>query len=458
MMVHIGVAALLNVPNHIRSSCCAHPAKKRKYFYCSQLIDNVMSGTLSLVLQSCHPCFRRPGTFSIRTDIRCIKLGASYTSAISGNLLRLLIWTGLPALSLSETATETNSPSGSEGIAVGSAVESYTLASFAFLFGISISLVSVAIIYISLLEDALLRKFDREGTTVEGQVVAEDLSLVRHMPQSFSQKGNTEYVAQVQYRFHEVNGYTSIVRKHIKALDSDFYQTSKERNERHGSNNIVQLHVELPDDELSESDLCKHFDNGSDVVFQEYPPDQQYIQLLFLPGHPHSALPKQQVARELQGKRWLPTAMLGIALVSISGFCVHMGLSNALMVGNNTELATSLMMTLTWTRLLGLTMAATLALLLVDGLLINWFCHNLITEALTDGYLEGGEMMVKMDDETLATMSSCFSEECFSTPNSPTGSSDQKDPISPYNKLPDTEITHVGDVFRSQHSIGQYSQ
>jgi hypothetical protein len=367
----------------------------------------------------------------------------------------------LPSFSLSVTATETNSPSGAEGIAaVGSAAESYTLASFAFFFGICISLVPVVIIYFSLLEDALLRKFNREGTSVEGQVVSGDLSLVRHMQQSCSQQGKTEYVAQVQYRFHEVNGYTSIVRKHIKALDSDFYQTSQEGKDRHGSNNIVQLHVELPDEELNISDLCKHFDNGSDVVFQEHPLGQQYIQLLLLPDHPHSAVPKRQVAREIQWNRWLPTALLGMGLVSLSGFCVHMGLSNALLVGNNGELATSLMMTSSWTRMQGLAMAATLALLLVDVLLIKWSCHNLFTEALAAEYLEGGEMMVKMDDETLATLSSCFSEEGFSTLNSPASSCcDPMEPISPYSsKSPDPETPQVNEVFRSIHSIGQCSQ
>ena len=445
--------------NHKRmSSYCAPRDSSRKHLNSGKWIDNVMSGTLRVVRPSRHLLVRRLTTTPIiRTAFWCCDFGASSTHAMTGNLLRLILLIRLPAFSLSETATRTSSSPGDEGVAVVSAAESYTLASFAFLFGICISLVPVVIIYFSLLEHALLRKFTREGTVVEGRVVSGDLSFARHMPQSCSQQGNTEYVAQIQYRFQEVNGYTSIVRKHIKALDSDFYQTSQEQNERYGSNNIVQLHVELPDEELNESDLCKHFDNGSDVVFQEHPSSQQYIQLLLLPDHPNSAVPQQQVARETQGKRWLPTALLGIGLVSLSGFCVHMGLSNALVVGSNDDLTTSLETNLTWTRLLGLATAATLTLLLVNVMLINWFCHNLFTAALYAEYLEGGEMMMKMDDETLATLSSCFSEDWFFTPNSPTSSCDLTDPMSPYSTLPDPKTTNVNEVC-SQHSMGQCSQ
>lgn len=323
-------------------------------------------------------------------------------------LLILLVFT--PAVTLSEVVTEemkdavSATASAASQATTSGAAESYTVSAFAFVFGICISLVAVAYTYFSILEDALLRKFKREGTTVEGRVLPGDLSFVRHVVPSNSNKGTAEYAAQVQYRFHQQktcsDGYTSIVRKQIKALDSDFYRASRERQQRRGSNNIVQLHVELSTEDLMESAFS--FEQGSDVVFQEHPLSQQYIQLLLLPEHPHSAVPKRQLLRDIQAKRWIPTAWLALVLVLLSCFCVHMGLSNIVALRAAARACEYLLV---------LALAITVGLLAVDCVLVHWFCYEVFTEALTSEYLEGGEMMVKLDDESLATVSSCLSEE-----------------------------------------------
>ena len=289
-----------------------------------------------------------------------------------------------------------------------SRMERFTVASLAFIFALCISMITVGFLYFSSLEDALLRRFQREGTTVEAKVLGE-VSFVRSLPPSArsgatgTKEGAAEYAAQVQYSTCEpAGGYTTIVRKRIKALDTDFYlpRAAPDNNDT-SPNRVVQVHVELSTEELEKRQLS--FDGASEAIFREHAP-VYHIDLLVLPEHPSSAVPKLQVARDVR-KCWWPTAMLALGLALLTCFCVHMGLSNVLYDVSPPQ----------WSggSVAGLGLAVTAGLFLIDGFVMWFFCGDMFAAALQAEYLAGGETMVKLEDETVASMStvSFLSEE-----------------------------------------------
>jgi len=310
--------------------------------------------------------------------------------------LRLTLWLLLTtALPTANSMSDESEIDATNIVIVGDATEHYTMAAIGFFFGLWISFMTVALAYFSHLEDALLQRFQREGQTVQGQVRG-DITFVRNL-----NNNTAEYAAQAQYHAH-CDGYTVTIRKQVKCPLTDFYRPPPQ--ERSGSNLTVQIHVELSNEELAASQLS--FD-GSEAVFQEHPSvEQKYIQLLFLPEYPNSALPQRQVERDMSSSytAWRPTVLLGVFLVLLTCFCIHMGLSNVLLaVGSRNNFTRSGV----W----GMGLLATTILFLVDALLVSWLCHDMFTGALQEEYLEGGEMIIKVDDETLATMSTydCYS-------------------------------------------------
>ena len=336
----------------------------------------------------------------------------------------LILMTNVPSC-FAENASEMKLME--DDVLVGESAERYTVAAFAFIFAVCLSMIAVGILYFAILEDALLRRFQSEGTPLQAKVVSDQEPVfVRNLPPANNKKddGTAEYSALVQYRITVGAGgvggdynSTIIVRKQIKARDADFYRPKQQRRQRpqqhaqaptlsadcrnqhqHHPHRVVHVHVELPTEELKEGPPLS-FDGGSDAVFHEHTDTMCIDLLVLLPEHPNSAIPKRQVARDLMGKKW-PTITLVVFLTLLTWFCANLGLSNALLFQPDDP-----NQQWSWNRVLGLSLALTAGLLVIACVVVLYFGTDQFAAALREEYLEGGETMVKLDDETLATMS-----------------------------------------------------
>lgn len=257
--------------------------------------------------------------------------------------------------------------------------ESLVLSIFCVLFCMCILFIGLAIAYFSCAEDALMRVLRQNATITEAKIL-----------QSNFLRGNQHRVF-VEYRYMEAGGYVTVVRKIVVVAESDISEIEHAHHQ-------VKIHLELEEQFRVDSSIDLSFD---DAIFDE--PPQKFIKICVLAEHPKSGVPLGQVDRILQ--RRCSTSMLVATLLILALFCLYIGLYP---------------LKLFRTSALGLGVWSVLILLgmgIVDVLGVYVLLHNTFQKSLNDEYLEGGEMLVKLEDEeTLATVSTCVS---FSERTSP---------------------------------------
>jgi hypothetical protein len=253
--------------------------------------------------------------------------------------------------------------------------ENLVLSIFCVLFCICILFIGSAIAYFSCAEDALMRDLRLNATITEAKIL--ESTLLR----------NRQHRAFVEYRYMEAGGYVTVVRKPVVVAESDISEIEHPHRQ-------IKIHVELEEKFQVDSSSRLSFD---DAIFDE--PPQKFIKICVLTEHPRSGVPLGQVDRILQ--RRCSTSMLVTALLILALFCLYIGLyplemfrTSGLGLGG-------------WSVLILLGMG------IFEILGVHILLHSTFQKSLIDEYLEGGEMLVKFEDEeTLATISTggSFSE------------------------------------------------
>jgi hypothetical protein len=305
------------------------------------------------------------------------------------------------------------------------------IAIFSFVFAAAVSLVTVAIAYFSAVEGALLRRYLDKGVRLPAKVVR--ACLVR-----LTQDG-AEYSVTTEYRYNmnddgdDVSGtykYAAVLRKQLRCLESDIYQhsplvaKSKTQPATPTRKRLVCIEVvpQAPDTPTSRAPdaTTTAVQEGStdqlnafpsfDMAFFEAPQPHHYVEVLVLPGHPHSAIVRKHVERAMQsGNRQCSTVGLLTSLSALTLLGVYVGFDNALKLAAQRELSDSSGAlhsrsdaALVW----GASIAVTLGMLGLGLLAVHCIGRNAVLEAIYQDYLHhNGAIELKTDDETLYTIS-----------------------------------------------------
>jgi hypothetical protein len=309
--------------------------------------------------------------------------------------------------------------------------EAAVIAIFSFAFAVVVSLVTVAVAYFSAIEGALLRRYLDKGVRIPAKVVR--ACMVR-----LTQDG-AEYTVTTEYRYNmnddgdDVSGtykYAAVLRKQLRCLECDIYQhspvvaKSKTQAATPTRNRLVCIEVvpQAPDTPTSRapdaataatlngaSDQLNAFPSF-DMAFFEAPQPHHYVEVLVLPGHPHSAIVCKHVERALQaGNRQCSTVGLVASLSALTLLGVYVGFDNALKwaaqsksMDSDAALHSGNEAKLVW----GASIFVTLGMLGLGLLAVHCIGRNAVLEAIYQDYLHhDGAIELKTDDETLYTVS-----------------------------------------------------
>ena len=177
-------------------------------------------------------------------------------------------------------------------------------------FAFCVSLFGSSLLYISYLDDRIMKRYADEGTLVEGEVVSTEFT--RGVDAEKSKVGNysgqKEYFVSVEYTFFLKENFPMRIRKQLRVLECDFCAPDPSRPE---SKSIPIIEVLV-----SRDSFFKNFEFEHGKV----------IQLLVLPNHHLSALPASQVHRRLSTKYRLFSVTFVVVAILISVFCLHMAI------------------------------------------------------------------------------------------------------------------------------------
>ena len=190
-------------------------------------------------------------------------------------------------------------------------------------FALCVSLFGSFLLYISFLDDRIMKLYVDEGNLVEGEVVATAFTRgvdtdVENMGKWNSEK---EYFVSIEYSILLSENYPIRIRKQLRVLESDFFHPGRnslgcDNNDQCASEaNAVATKVN-PRIEITASrdSFFKifQFENG------------RKLQLLVLPDRHLSALPACQVERRLSTRYRLFSITFVIAAISIAVFCFRL--------------------------------------------------------------------------------------------------------------------------------------
>lgn len=260
--------------------------------------------------------------------------------------------------------------------------ERFAVATFSVFVAICISLAGVLICYFFAMEDSLMRLYQAEGEVVHGRVLeAQRFPCVGAEPEP-------EYKALVDYKYLEIGGYTTMIRKEMHICNSNL-RCSNDQDEKQHSRQRVIIHIDLQDFER-ELDTQLSDEESAVAIY-----DPKELEVVVLPNYPKSGLPKYHIDRSFTFVKRRPTYALVCSIFATSFFCIFWGTSTI-----NPDYGTSPLTNISVSIIINVT------LWIIDAILIHSFFRTFLHKALAEEYLIGGDSMVKMDDETLATLSS----------------------------------------------------
>lgn len=257
-------------------------------------------------------------------------------------------------------------------------LEDYIIHTFCVIFALCLSFVGVLVAYISNMEDALMRKYKKDGEIVRANVVSADFvrvatpdkvncacSYLENIEEDDNSTDICEYAVFVDYKRVESHCHTH-VRKQVKALGRDFWKPS-------GRNNI-KIGVDYGD-----ADYNDNFESLE---------THRFLDLLVIPGYPMSGLPAAQIERCRSFSFLLPTRILVICLLSFSTFCLYVGIITAPFIGR-----------MQWSPLI-VTGIASASLFGAITLFVTISLGSVFRCSMEEQYLQGGEMVQSQGDDT----------------------------------------------------------
>lgn len=196
---------------------------------------------------------------------------------------------------------------------LGSDEEIFLFFLFSF-FAICVSLFGSFLLYVSYLDDRIMKQYADEGDLLEGEVVATEFT--RGVDRDFENTGNAyhnsqkEYFVSIEYSYFLSENYPIRIRKQLRVLEGDFSHpniTDRGNGNSTVPTNIIEIIA-------SRDSFFKsfQFDHG------------RKLELLVLGEHHLSALPARQVERRLSIRYRLFSVSFVLAAISIAVFCFRL--------------------------------------------------------------------------------------------------------------------------------------
>lgn len=259
------------------------------------------------------------------------------------------------------------------------------IAVFSLFCAIFMALLGSALGYFSAMEDRLMRRYRSEGVVVKAVVLSADLApqtVQLHLPKK--EQDMEEYVAIIDYECMDLGREASgTVRKQVKALGSDFSMLE--------CSLMPREHVQLviPDD-LSIPGVKEKPSYSTSLE----------LQVLVLPQHKNSGIPKNLVDRACSLRYRLPTVLVVLSVFAFSSACLWLSLT---FIPDWIDEDIPIIL---------YTILSTLALMVLALVATHFGLRDSIESALHDEYLRGGDALL-----------------------SPADSSDEEDGDEPYHLL-----------------------
>jgi hypothetical protein len=264
------------------------------------------------------------------------------------------------------------------------------------LLGICISFVGIIICYFFLLEGMLMRTYYYDGIPIEGRI--KNVTFFR----STGRNSESEYTAELDYRYQDIGGYSTVVHKQIKVLDSDLSNLREKEKvtQKLESGDRIVIHIDMQDFEKEFHSDCSDQSSDKNVLDMSV-----HLEVVLIPYHPNSGVPKFLVERSFEASSRFKTAAIIGFLFLTSFVSVHWGVTASQLDISASSLSNFY-----------LSLLVTLSFWLIIAVPVHCFLRKLLEKALIDEYLEGGDTLIKLDDETLATMSSRSASSCEGDP------------------------------------------
>ena len=284
------------------------------------------------------------------------------------------------------------------------------------LFAICLSILTVCVCYFAIREYYLIHQYHKNGQEVEGRIVVVNNA---HNSNDFIEQNSTTKVnpnrnynayyeiVTVDYEYIDRSGYSSTIRKRIQCTSTDIYKHSDEespcelvqvqfdrddkdrennyKNENNNNNRVVDNDMENNRDDRQQFSFTQ-------MTFESPQSHFSYVKLLLLEEYPQSGLSKNFL-RVNNVRKQIPILCFIAFLGILTEFCMYLGLQ-AIVESRSVRFQQSMFLTL--------------ALLVVGLLCSHLGFGSYVTKLLHEEYFEGGEMLIKVDDSTIGTVSTTY--------------------------------------------------
>jgi hypothetical protein len=298
--------------------------------------------------------------------------------------------------------------------------EWYMVLVFSLFFGFFITLFGAFIGYFSVLEDSLMRRYKRDGTSVFAKVVSSEFARGGGQVSLFTkQRDNPEYIAFCEYNCKMTEHYTVRIRKQFKSRQSDFSSNprpgtegmllsikvalSKSRSKQSAAQQQQQPYYATNYDGTINDNNTTNFCGDEDPWQLDLNPigegtNRHDLELLFLPDKERSAYPRKQVERACSLRYRLSTIGLVTFGLALAAFCTRLAANDVLALEHGAH------------RIIGwYAIAVFLMLIFLEVPLIHYCCHTIFVDALREEYLESGEYIpLQCDDSSISSGSDMY--------------------------------------------------
>lgn len=272
------------------------------------------------------------------------------------------------------------------------------------LFAFCVSLCGSFLLYISYLDDRIMKLYADKGDLVEGEVIATEFTRgvtdggIENTGNSSSQK---EYFVSVEYGILLSENYPIRIRKQLRVLECDFHADSSGRGNHPCTFGCVPEEEAVASKENPRIEIIASRDSFFKSVQFDH---ERKLKLLVLPDHHLSALPASCVKRRLSTRYRLYSTTFVVSAFVIAIFCFRLAIGEggdeasgyfASITGGTPKVNAFLMN------------VAYVLLALTPILCIHHLLHDAIQYSLERDYFETGGDVIRggIEDSSLSSRS-----------------------------------------------------
>lgn len=309
----------------------------------------------------------------------------------------------------------TSASEGTNNTELGSDEELFLFFIFLF-FAICVSLFGSFLLYMSYLDDRIMKLYADEGKLVEGEVVTTEFTrgVDADNEKLGDYNGQREYFVSIEYSHLLSENYPIRIRKQLRVLECDFFHPGQNPADRHNNDPCsLQCDSKCNGVPPKAKPTMIEIIASRDSFFKSFQFDHgNRLQLLVLPDHHLSALPASQVKRRLSTRYRLFSISFVIAAISIAVFCFHLASPHLIerihgeegieasgyisRIASQTTILNSLLMNFIFA-----------IITLAPIPCIHYFLHDFIQYSLEGEYFEMGGEVIKggQEDSSLSSRS-----------------------------------------------------